>query len=350
MSSFETSYVHPRGGLARPGGQPLVLVRTKPIGTLPDDQRACESLCSWLARLNAANGLSQPGEAMRFAGFGFRSHFDVPLRVDETVRALSNLSGRATAEILPMLLNLYSDDTPQSDSYFVLRDWAIPTRGVDWLYGVRHVVCPECVAQDRVPYWRRSWRLALTLTCVIHGREMLDRCPTCAGVFAVPRHGYFPLNRCGWCKARIERGVLSKTWSSDHLIWKVLHALYDRETVQDATAVPKPCRSLRRLLDLACSAAAKVSSIESLAHQRARSRRHIDHFGFGKSLTFIKRPIAVRARAVRMIEDFARRRHSDFQALVQSRATHSKWLEQFHDICAMPQLLDRAQWQIADVT
>lgn len=39
--------------------------------------------------------------------------------------------------------------------------------------------CPMCLSEDRVPYLRRSWRLALFVICTKHGVLLADRCSIC---------------------------------------------------------------------------------------------------------------------------------------------------------------------------
>jgi len=39
--------------------------------------------------------------------------------------------------------------------------------------------CPQCLAEDGQPYFRREWRLATTIACARHGIRLLDRCPDC---------------------------------------------------------------------------------------------------------------------------------------------------------------------------
>ena len=39
--------------------------------------------------------------------------------------------------------------------------------------------CPICLARDKEPYYRRSWRLALTTFCDKHNVMLHDRCPKC---------------------------------------------------------------------------------------------------------------------------------------------------------------------------
>jgi len=39
--------------------------------------------------------------------------------------------------------------------------------------------CSACLQEDRVPYFRRHWRLAFSVVCVKHGIPLRDACPFC---------------------------------------------------------------------------------------------------------------------------------------------------------------------------
>jgi hypothetical protein len=47
-------------------------------------------------------------------------------------------------------------------------------RAATWLQ-----FCPDCLAGDDAPYFRRSWRWATRISCWEHGRGLRDRCPRC---------------------------------------------------------------------------------------------------------------------------------------------------------------------------
>ena len=59
-------------------------------------------------------------------------------------------------------------------------DWVLPL-------GVYHrkrrrpamQFCPLCLAQDEFPYYRRSWRLALSTFCTVHDTMLHECCPKC---------------------------------------------------------------------------------------------------------------------------------------------------------------------------
>lgn len=333
------------------GGLPITIVRTKPIGTRIDDLRACESLGSWVVRLAAANGLTSPTEMLRFAGSTARPNFDAPPDVDETVRMLCSLSGRAAGEIEPMLLRSAISAPPKDRVGFFLRDWALKENSLIHRWEVRHVICPECLARDAIPYWRRSWRLALTVSCHIHGLEMLERCLRCGNTFVAPRRNHASLRECSACKSPIERNEPLKYRYSGGDIWKALCMIYDREGISGISRDSmKSCTSIRRLLNVLCFVEEGVSSVEDAGNQRAdrmlrAARVHTEGFS-----GFASQPIKVRLRAIELLEDFARRRQHEYQKLIHSDLSSVKWLQMFHAICAAPPSSENTQYQIVDIT
>jgi hypothetical protein len=39
--------------------------------------------------------------------------------------------------------------------------------------------CPECLKEDKIPYFRKIWRLKKHTICEKHNIKLLDRCPNC---------------------------------------------------------------------------------------------------------------------------------------------------------------------------
>src|SRR6266498_3414448 len=39
--------------------------------------------------------------------------------------------------------------------------------------------CPECLAADPVPYFRRQWQMAFLLSCLVHGGRLHAACQRC---------------------------------------------------------------------------------------------------------------------------------------------------------------------------
>lgn len=52
-------------------------------------------------------------------------------------------------------------------------------------YGLQF--CPQCLATDSIPYFRKQWRLSFNVVCDIHGVRLKDKCPHCAGPISVER-------------------------------------------------------------------------------------------------------------------------------------------------------------------
>ena len=61
--------------------------------------------------------------------------------------------------------------------------------------------CPECLADDGSPYFRREWRLAFTLVCQRHGCLLRDACPRCDEAVVPHRAANLRLDHCHICGA-----------------------------------------------------------------------------------------------------------------------------------------------------
>jgi hypothetical protein len=142
-----------------------------------------ESLTSWIARLANGNGLpfrsfwqslSQESPRLRLGDLD-RSDGD---------RLFQTLSRRTTvpeATIRALSLNEFQGKV-FGENEKEKSDWIIPA---DALNTRKHrhgrQFCPHCLAQDRVPYFRKHWRLAFISVCPIHLVELLEACPECGG-------------------------------------------------------------------------------------------------------------------------------------------------------------------------
>ncbi|NVM89648.1 Zn ribbon nucleic-acid-binding protein [Variovorax sp. SG517] len=315
---------------------PIVIVRTRPIGTMPFDRRACESLGSWVYRLQKANAITRPG-VIRIAA-GLRNHLliDVPTDPERAAHAWARVSGRSEEEISPMWLSLEDRPTPGRSGQTVMRAWTLAEKtGTSTYFRARHVVCPDCLAQDHVPYWRQSWRLATTVMCDVHRRNLVDRCPRCKGTFAAPRPILLPLSHCGNCGFDLRNCSPDVAPLHTGLLQQTLYKIYRRKAKEHRPLHVLPCLPLRRLLNQACAASADVTSMEAFASLRAEAG--LEKCTRAKfSEQFVYQTIEVRSRAARLLEDFATRRPSDFERLVHGKAygtSASDWLVKFHSVC-----------------
>ncbi len=153
---------------------PLWPIHFKP---LPD-----ELLSSWLVRLAHSHGL----KVQTFCNLIFGNRFQVWNRdIDRLAPKwlISELSER-TGATLPQLM----DTTLQSYQGIVYhRHRASGT--LSWIQSLKlhHrkfegfglQFCPECLASDAEPYFRKSWRVAFNTICTAHNCILHDRCPDC---------------------------------------------------------------------------------------------------------------------------------------------------------------------------
>jgi hypothetical protein len=78
--------------------------------------------------------------------------------------------------------------------------------------------CPVCLRRDAVPYFRKTWRLALKTFCVQHNCNLLDRCHGCGAPVAFHRVDMVQatglsnvsLSRCHVCAEALGRGQREK--------------------------------------------------------------------------------------------------------------------------------------------
>ncbi len=69
--------------------------------------------------------------------------------------------------------------------------------------------CRSCLNQDRIPYFRRLWRLGCAYVCPIHGEVLRDRCPRCHAPIDLSQDGLKGIRRarmCGRCGGDLCQG------------------------------------------------------------------------------------------------------------------------------------------------
>jgi hypothetical protein len=137
--------------------------------------KADELLSSWLHRLALANGVAPRhfGDVLGAGGGMWSARLDLALP-DRTCDFLYRQTGVARDRIAMMTLG--SD--PDVQLLLPLRQ-AIGRKASIWLQ-----FCPQCLAADDAPYFRRRWRWATRISCWAHGCALRDRCPGCGGGIA----------------------------------------------------------------------------------------------------------------------------------------------------------------------
>ena len=69
-------------------------------------------------------------------------------------------------------------------------------------------VCPDCLAEDDIPYIRRAWTLGWLAACPEHGAVLMRACPECGMKLRLPAlssREHFAPDRCPHCAFRLAR-------------------------------------------------------------------------------------------------------------------------------------------------
>lgn len=140
------------------------------IDPLPD-----ELLSSWLHRLALANGIA-PRSFADVLGLSERMWSPrLDLRLPGHVAALlCHQTGLAIEDLSAMTMS----GGAMAPLLLPLRDNTHRKRSTWTQY------CPQCLATDEAPYFRRQWRLASRVSCFTHGCGLRDRCPACRAPIA----------------------------------------------------------------------------------------------------------------------------------------------------------------------
>ena len=188
---------------------PLWPIRYKP---LPD-----ELLSSWLVRLAHGHGL----KVQTFCNLIFGNKLQVWNRdIDRLappwlVDTLALHTGTPLATAYGTTLKVYDG---------ILFRNPRPSGHLNWILSLKiyHRVregfgqqfCPQCLAGDATPYFRKVWRLSLSTTCPRHSCMLHDRCHACGAAVSFFRMDFgmeaggsdnetFTVSRCHECKANL---------------------------------------------------------------------------------------------------------------------------------------------------
>ncbi|MBS4018244.1 MAG: TniQ family protein [Dechloromonas sp.] len=144
---------------------------------LPD-----ELLSSWIVRVGEANAIKLQTLSWMLFGNGLSPwNRDIDRNAPQwLIDALCEHTGSSYWEVFRMTLVTYGGRLyPHRQAVGQLR-WILPIRS----YGMRHRAfgqqfCPECLASDAIPYFRKQWRVACFTYCPEHHVDLWDACPGC---------------------------------------------------------------------------------------------------------------------------------------------------------------------------
>jgi len=207
-ASFQKEELQARLANMKGFTSPLWPIRYRP---LPDELLSC-----WLVRLAHGHGL----KAQTFCSQIFGSERQVWNRdIDRLAQPwlIEELAHRTGLE-----LNVVHNTTLRS--YEGLLYPKFRTSGaLNWIlvqqmyhrkrqgFGLQY--CAQCLAEDVIPYFRKSWRLALNTVCIHHGIMLHDRCSVCGNAVSFHRLDMIkqnsideiPLSICSACGFDLRR-------------------------------------------------------------------------------------------------------------------------------------------------
>ncbi|MFJ1311867.1 TniQ family protein [Agrobacterium sp. P15N1-A] len=144
-------------------------------------------------------------------------------------------------------------------------------RGSTWLQ-----FCPQCLAEDAQPYFRRQWRLAIKVSCPHHRCGLRDRCPSCRSRIAVFNQvELVPQHFCAVCGFDLRRASTSFVSPAIRSLDRCIHdicrleaitgTLLTNSLVSSLLAIPDFCGKYRGASLLSLSTLARVRCFERLA-------------------------------------------------------------------------------------
>jgi Zn ribbon nucleic-acid-binding protein len=149
-------------------------------------------LSSWIVRLALGNGIKLHTFSKLYLPNIELWNRDIDKSAsDDLIFLLSKYTKKNITDIFFSTLKSY-------ESY--LYECHIPNSHAKWILplGIYHrkrlhnglVLCPLCLKEDNVPYYRKEWRLAFNVICTKHKIRMIDKCINCNSVIAFHRNDF----------------------------------------------------------------------------------------------------------------------------------------------------------------
>lgn len=107
---------------------------------------------------------------------------------DWLIEKIAVKTGLTVANVLATTLRYYEGRLFRHYRESGVLPWILPLKVSEWKrkgYGLQF--CPACLAEDKVPYYRKRWRVAYYTWCPRHNAMLYDRCPNCGAAIAFHR-------------------------------------------------------------------------------------------------------------------------------------------------------------------
>ncbi len=174
------------------------------VAPLPD-----EALASWLLRFAEPFGVSPEALLLGDGEMGLATNPDWWRKPDALIVAAL---ARGTSVLGDCIRSLSFANWPDDDGVVD----SVPDRFGRQRFTTerpshqsrRIGICPDCFAEDDVPYVRRTWTIGWLTACPTHGTVLVRTCPECGVKLRLPRLSdatYFAPDRCRRCAHRLAR-------------------------------------------------------------------------------------------------------------------------------------------------
>lgn len=218
-----------------------------------------ELLSSWLHRLAIANGIAPRAFAgvLGLGGGMWSPRLDLRLPHD-----LAAWLGVRTGVAPEVISAMAMTDGALAPLWLPLRETARRSHS-SWMQ-----YCALCLADDRAPYFRRSWRLASRISCFVHGCGLRDRCPACRGGMAPSAQaGLIPQYVCVRCGFDLRGGAKRSVTAAARRLERSIDDICKAEIAKSSSTIHEWVARLLRAPDVA-----GVGSVRPLANLPVSSR------------------------------------------------------------------------------
>jgi hypothetical protein len=140
-----------------------------------------ELFSSWLVRLAYSHQLKPYiFYRMLFPKFNI-CNIDIDKSVSDKFIQLLELKTTATYdELLSTTLKFYEGNLYLKNNPYSNIKWLLQLKSAHKAYESFGIVfCPECLKNDKIPYFRKHWRLSISIICVKCGIYLHEKCPNC---------------------------------------------------------------------------------------------------------------------------------------------------------------------------
>lgn len=177
---------------------------------------------------------------------------------DWLVRALSEHTGAGVRTIRHASLLAYKGKLYRRYRWSGQQNWILPLDMVDTSYQHHGMqFCPRCLLEDKIPYFRKRWRVAFYTMCTKHQCMLHDRCPACGApvVFHRREMGKFSI---------VDAGIITQCHACDFDLRK---SKVESPSIYDESAYQTWLPALRMLEGLEGDYACYDVGIFSVLHQ-----------------------------------------------------------------------------------